>query len=281
MVSRIKQLLDWQQLSPTQFADRIGVGRPVVSHILSERNKPSLDVVRQIRAAFPLVSLDWLLDGTGSMLLQEPAVASAAAPAASQAPVAPVAAPVAPTAVPSAAQPQPEPINSAVSAPLPFAASVAAPGVANSPAPAPNSYPLPQPASRPAIPRFRPGPAATNTPPTASAEAAYPAATELPSASAAVAGPGGPAPSNQIANAPAALPVATGAAMAVPAYQPVPATEPAPPVAEAPPAPVEAAPAKASGLPTLADVFGESGKAIRRIVIFYRDGSFADYQPEA
>jgi len=24
----------------------------------------------------------------------------------------------------------------------------------------------------------------------------------------------------------------------------------------------------------------EPGKAIRRIVIFYRDGSFADYQPE-
>jgi hypothetical protein len=26
--------------------------------------------------------------------------------------------------------------------------------------------------------------------------------------------------------------------------------------------------------------FAEPGKAIRRIVIFYRDGSFADYQPE-
>jgi hypothetical protein len=25
---------------------------------------------------------------------------------------------------------------------------------------------------------------------------------------------------------------------------------------------------------------GESGKAIRRIVIFYRDGSFSDYVPE-
>jgi hypothetical protein len=26
---------------------------------------------------------------------------------------------------------------------------------------------------------------------------------------------------------------------------------------------------------------GEPGKEIRRIVIFYRDGSFADYHPEA
>jgi hypothetical protein len=33
---------------------------------------------------------------------------------------------------------------------------------------------------------------------------------------------------------------------------------------------------EAAMLPFLA----ESGKAIRRIVIFYRDGSFADYQPE-
>jgi hypothetical protein len=34
--------------------------------------------------------------------------------------------------------------------------------------------------------------------------------------------------------------------------------------------------ANAALLPFLND----SGKAIRRIVIFYRDGSFADYQPE-
>jgi len=68
MITRIRQLLDSKELSPTQFADLIGVGRPVVSHILSERNKPSLDVVQRIIGAFPEISLPWLLSGTGNML---------------------------------------------------------------------------------------------------------------------------------------------------------------------------------------------------------------------
>ncbi|WP_141765671.1 helix-turn-helix transcriptional regulator, partial [Hymenobacter coccineus] len=69
MVDRIRELLLARQLSPTQFADAIGVARPIMSHILSGRNKPSLEVVQKIRAAFPDLSIDWLLDGTGPMLV--------------------------------------------------------------------------------------------------------------------------------------------------------------------------------------------------------------------
>ena len=36
----------------------------------------------------------------------------------------------------------------------------------------------------------------------------------------------------------------------------------------------------ATGIPPELALFAEPGKAIRRIVIFYRDGTFADYQPE-
>jgi transcriptional regulator with XRE-family HTH domain len=68
MVTRIRQLLEYKQLTPTQFADLIGVGRPVMSHILSERNKPSLEVVQRMISAFPDISLPWLLSGTGEML---------------------------------------------------------------------------------------------------------------------------------------------------------------------------------------------------------------------
>lgn len=68
MVERVRALLTLRQLSPTQFADLIQVGRPIVSHILSGRNKVSLEVVQRIVAAFPEVALPWLLSGTGPML---------------------------------------------------------------------------------------------------------------------------------------------------------------------------------------------------------------------
>lgn len=80
MVDRIRQLLQARELSPTQFADTIGVARPIVSHILGGRNKPSLEVVQKIIAAFPDVALPWLLSGQGNMLASTaPAAATKAA----------------------------------------------------------------------------------------------------------------------------------------------------------------------------------------------------------
>lgn len=67
MVERIRTLLATRQLTPTQFADAIGVGRPIISHILSGRNKPSLEVVQKILTAFPDLSVSWLLSGLGEM----------------------------------------------------------------------------------------------------------------------------------------------------------------------------------------------------------------------
>ena len=68
MVERIRALLESRQLTPTQFADLIGVARPIVSHILSGRNKPSLEVVQRILAAMPDLAMPWLLNGSGPML---------------------------------------------------------------------------------------------------------------------------------------------------------------------------------------------------------------------
>ncbi|TYZ06622.1 helix-turn-helix domain-containing protein [Hymenobacter lutimineralis] len=67
MVERIRALLAERQLTPTQFADFIGVGRPIVSHILSGRNKPSLEVIQKVINAFPDLALPWLLTGAGAM----------------------------------------------------------------------------------------------------------------------------------------------------------------------------------------------------------------------
>lgn len=68
MVERIRSLMVAKGLSSTQFADEIEIPRAIMSHLLSGRNKPSLDVMLKIVQAFPEVSINWLLLGEGEML---------------------------------------------------------------------------------------------------------------------------------------------------------------------------------------------------------------------
>jgi transcriptional regulator with XRE-family HTH domain len=63
IVKRIRQILEEQQLSSSVFADTIGVQRSSISHVLSGRNKPSLEFILKIIRAFPSYSTDWLLFG--------------------------------------------------------------------------------------------------------------------------------------------------------------------------------------------------------------------------
>ena len=55
--------------SPSQFADEIGLKRSSLSHILSGRNNPSLDVVLKIKTRFNEINTDWLLFGVGSEMV--------------------------------------------------------------------------------------------------------------------------------------------------------------------------------------------------------------------
>ena len=64
--SRLNKILDFYDLSAASFADKIEVGRSSISHILSGRNKPSLDFVMKIVKNFPEVELYWLLNGKGT-----------------------------------------------------------------------------------------------------------------------------------------------------------------------------------------------------------------------
>lgn len=63
---RLNLIMEYYDLSAASFADRIDVGRSSISHLLSGRNKPSLDFVMKIINAFPEVELYWLLNGKGS-----------------------------------------------------------------------------------------------------------------------------------------------------------------------------------------------------------------------
>ena len=62
---RINILLKYYEISAATLAEKIEVQRSSISHILSGRNKPSLDFVMKILKAFPEVELYWLLNGAG------------------------------------------------------------------------------------------------------------------------------------------------------------------------------------------------------------------------
>ncbi len=65
-IKRIEIILDFYSLNASTFADKIGVQRSSISHLLSGRNKPSLDFVLKIMDVFPEVDLYWILNGKGT-----------------------------------------------------------------------------------------------------------------------------------------------------------------------------------------------------------------------
>ncbi|RNC90349.1 MAG: XRE family transcriptional regulator [Allomuricauda sp.] len=66
IAERLKTIIDHYALTSSSFADRLGVQRSSLSHILNGRNKPSLDFVIKVDRSFPEVALHWLLYGEGS-----------------------------------------------------------------------------------------------------------------------------------------------------------------------------------------------------------------------
>ncbi|MGB5981545.1 MAG: helix-turn-helix domain-containing protein [Nonlabens sp.] len=58
--------MEKHDLNASSFAEKIGVGRSSMSHILSGRNKPSLDFVLAVLKTFGEVDLYWLLNGRGT-----------------------------------------------------------------------------------------------------------------------------------------------------------------------------------------------------------------------
>lgn len=71
MIERLKTILNYYNLSASAFADKIDIPRSSISHLLSGRNKPSLDFVLKLVANFKEVDLQWFLYGTGSFPKKE------------------------------------------------------------------------------------------------------------------------------------------------------------------------------------------------------------------
>lgn len=65
-IKRLEIILDYYNLSASAFADKISVQRSSLSHLLSGRNKPSLDFIIKVIKVFPEVDLYWILNGKGT-----------------------------------------------------------------------------------------------------------------------------------------------------------------------------------------------------------------------
>lgn len=74
ITKRISQLIQERGLTNAAFADAINIKRPIISHILSGRNKPSLHVVLQILETYPDVQPSWLLLGKENSMQGSPKV---------------------------------------------------------------------------------------------------------------------------------------------------------------------------------------------------------------
>lgn len=84
VVKRIRELIDNQGLSNSEFANKINVGPAVVSHIMSGRNKPSLQVISNIKSSFTNVNIDYLVSGHGPLFSDNTNVKRTEVPSASE-----------------------------------------------------------------------------------------------------------------------------------------------------------------------------------------------------
>ena len=63
ILKRIKKIIEENNLSNSEFAEKIGIPKSSVTHLLSERNNPSLDIIIKISEAFEDISTDYLIFG--------------------------------------------------------------------------------------------------------------------------------------------------------------------------------------------------------------------------
>jgi len=63
---RLQKILDYYGVSATIFSDELDFNRSTISHLLSGRNKPSLEFVMKVLQKYPEVELYWLLNGKGN-----------------------------------------------------------------------------------------------------------------------------------------------------------------------------------------------------------------------
>lgn len=68
---KIREIISFYKLSDRQFAIKIGVTQSVIGSMFQKGTEPSAKVIGLTLNAFTDISAEWLLRGTGNMLLSE------------------------------------------------------------------------------------------------------------------------------------------------------------------------------------------------------------------
>lgn len=68
---KIEQLMKLRGLNNTEFANLIGISPGALSHIMSERTKPTLQILRSVKHVFPEINPGWLFYDEEPMMLAD------------------------------------------------------------------------------------------------------------------------------------------------------------------------------------------------------------------
>lgn len=69
--SQLQKIMHHFKLSTTELADKISVPKATISHLISERNKPSLEFIMKLHTNFPTLNLEWLIYAKEPFLLED------------------------------------------------------------------------------------------------------------------------------------------------------------------------------------------------------------------
>ena len=70
---RVCEIMDRFCDSKSVFANELGVGLPIITHITNGRNKPGIDILQKILHTYPTINAAWLMIGKGEMIISEKA----------------------------------------------------------------------------------------------------------------------------------------------------------------------------------------------------------------
>ena len=68
---RVCEIMDRFCDSKSVFANELGVGLPIITHITNGRNKPGIDILQKILHTYPTINAAWLMIGKGEMIITE------------------------------------------------------------------------------------------------------------------------------------------------------------------------------------------------------------------
>ncbi len=64
---RLTKILEHYQMTAAEFADKLGIQKSSISHLLSGRNKPSFSFLEKMAHTFPEINLTWFITGDGDI----------------------------------------------------------------------------------------------------------------------------------------------------------------------------------------------------------------------